>query len=87
VNSSAYVNSEALMSWKANMESINSQCIDSLDDFKSSASKLSSGWEGKSAEAFDREITSCVDVAKNMHEAMRDIDGFLETVVITSQNQ
>lgn len=87
MNSSAYVDSEALLSWKGSMESINSQCIESLDGFQSSADSLSGSWEGKSAEAFDREVNSCVNVARGMHEAMKDIDSFLETVVITSQNQ
>lgn len=87
MKSSAYVNSEALMSWKSNMESINSQCIDALDSFRSNSGKLMSSWSGKSSDAYDREVNSCMDVAKNMHEAMRDIESFLANVVETARNQ
>lgn len=85
--SSAYINSEALMSWKSSMESINSNCLDNLDSFKSDATKLTGSWTGESASSFERQVNACMQVAANMHESMKNIDSFLETVVITSQNQ
>ena len=86
-DSSAYINSESLLSWKSGMDSINADCIDHLTSFKNDAQKLSGAWDGTSSAAYVKKVNDCMNVAAAMHESMKDIDSFLENVVIVSQNQ
>ena len=86
-NSSAYITSEALLSWKSSMDSINADCIERLTSFKNDAQKLSGAWDGTSSNGYVRSVNDCMSVATVMHESMKSIDAFLENVVNVSQNQ
>lgn len=86
-DSSAYINSEALLSWKSSMDSINTDCIEHLNSFKNDAQKLSDAWDGTSSDAYVKRVDDCMSVATVMHESMKNIDSFLETVVNVSQSQ
>lgn len=86
-DSSAYINSETLLSWKSRMDSINADCINQLNSFKNDAQKLSGAWDGTSSDAYVKRVNDCMSVATVMHESMKNIDAFLENVVNVSQNQ
>lgn len=86
-DSSAYINSEALLSWKTHMDSINADCINQLNSFKNDAQKLSGVWDGNASDAYIKRVDEYMNVAKIMHESMKDIERFLENVVNVSKNQ
>ena len=82
-----YVETEAMASWKTEMEKINKNCIDNIDSIVSSMNSLSSSFQGAFADKYDISFENYTKKVKAGHESMRDIESFLDTIVEVMKNQ
>ena len=82
-----YVDTEAMASWKQEMEKINKDCIDNLDSIIKSMDSLNSSFQGDYAEKYEQSFGQDAKKVRSSHESMRDIENFLDTIVNVMNNQ
>ncbi len=85
--SNVYVNTEAMASWKVEMDKINKACVDNIDIIVNSMNELNSSFQGEYADKYEEAFGQYSKKVKNSHESMRDIENFLDTVVNVMQSQ
>jgi len=86
-SSIAYIEPSVIESWKSSMSQINSSCLQELSNFRNHASNLSGSWRGYAADAYAENFDSFLKIVEDKHEVMKNLDAFLEEVVITMENQ
>ena len=84
---SVYVDTSALEAWKLKMNNINTAAISSLNDFVSTANRLNESWQGASSEGASNYKEDLITEALNKHEEMKNVENFLQEVIITMENQ
>ena len=85
--SKVYVETDAMASWKTEMEKINKNCIDNIDAIVSSMNGLNASFQGDYASKYEEAFGQYANKVKSSHESMRDIEKFLDTVVEVMKNQ
>ncbi len=83
----AYVETEAMASWKTEMEKINKDCIENIDNIVKSMNNLNASFQGDYADKYEQAFGQYSNKVKNSHESMRDIENFLDTIVEVMKNQ
>lgn len=82
-----YVDTEAMSSWKTDMEKINKDCIENIENIVKSMNGLNAVFQGDYADKFEQVFGQYSNKVKNSHESMRDIEKFLDTIVEVMKNQ
>lgn len=82
-----YVDTEAMASWKTEMEKINKDCIENIENIVKSMNGLNAVFQGDYADKFEQVFGQYSNKVKNSHESMRDIEKFLDTIVEVMKNQ
>lgn len=82
-----YVETEAMASWKTEMEKINKDCIENIENIVTSMNSLNSSFQGDYADKFEQAFGQYSNKVKNSHVSMRDIENFLDTIVEVMKNQ
>lgn len=82
-----YVDTSALSDWKAQMETINRDCVTSIEEIENSVKSLNSSFQGSYAESYEESFSSFTNVVKQSHEAMSDFNGFLDSIVNVMNKQ
>lgn len=76
-----YVNSNAMISWKEEMKSLNSSCAQKIDTINDCMNTLlSDQFQGDYATSFKNSITNFATTVKNGHEAMGNVEQFLNDI-------
>lgn len=83
---SVYVEPVALEGWKAQMQSINSECVSNLERIGSIIGSLNSSLDGTAANSFVNSINKFMTTAKDNHQKMSSVESFLDTVVEVMNN-
>ncbi len=78
---SAYVEETAMADWKSQMDRINNECIDEIGRIESAVAKLPDSFKGDYAEKYDEAFGNYSNAVKASHEAMKQFDQFLDTIV------
>lgn len=86
-SSVAYIEPTVLEGWKTSMSQINSSCLQELANFKTHASGLNDAWRGYSATGYIDSFDGFLAVVEEKHEIMKNLDAFIEEVVITMDNE
>ncbi len=87
MDTSVYVDTEALQSWSSQLQSINSKSIDILDSFKTAVNDMNQVWEGNSAEGFYATVEELLGMSIEKHKEMQHVDRFLLNVVDVMNKQ
>lgn len=82
-----YVETEAMASWKTEMEKINKDCIDNIDKIVQSMNSLNASFQGDFADKYEEAFGNYSKKVKSSHESMRDIEKFLDTIVEVMMKQ
>lgn len=82
-----YVDSNAMNDWKTQMNSINQECVTSIEKIESYIEELNSSFQGSYADLYDDSFSSFTKEVKNSHEAMKDFSGFLDAIVNVMNGQ
>ncbi len=80
------VNTATVETWKSNLESINSDCLSSVENFKSISAGLSN-WKGNSGTTADEIANNLISQATSFHHELESVDNFLQTLVISKTEQ
>ena len=83
----AYVETEAMASWKIEMDKINKNCIDNIDVIVKSMNGLNASFQGDYADKYEEAFGQYSNKVKSSHESMRDVENFLDTIVEVMKNQ
>ena len=88
MSSETYVRvvTSTVSNWKSNLESINADCMESIENLKSISSGLSN-WKGNSGTMADDITNNLISQATSFHHDLESIDGFLETLIVTKTEQ
>lgn len=84
--SKSYVDAEALVSWKTEMEKINDACIDNIDNITKTMNSLNSSSQGDYADRFEENFGNYIKKVKESHEALKNVESFLTDVVEVMQS-
>lgn len=82
-----YVDTNAMSEWQSKMESINNNCISSIEEIESSIRSLNSSLQGSYADSYEESFSSFTKTVKQSHEAMSDFSGFLDSIVNVMNKQ
>lgn len=82
-----YVESTSMETWRARMQSVNSNCISDIDNIKSTISSLNDSFQGDYETAFSDSFNKFCDIIKESHNNMKDFSGFLDKIYEVMNNQ
>jgi uncharacterized protein YukE len=85
-SSEAYIEPSVLEGWKSTMSSINNACLGELDNFKAHSAGLADSWRGDAADGYSQTFDNFIEVVKNKHESMKNLDSFISEVIITMES-
>lgn len=85
IDTTVYVDSDALTKWSTDLTSINNLALDDLEKFKTNVESLKDSWAGSSASSFLNSNEEFIKSALSYHENMKDINSFLITVIETME--
>ena len=77
----AYIETDALTSWKGQMESLNETCVQCLNNIKRDMKNLNSSYQGDYADKFEENFGNYTSKVINSHNDLADLENFLNTVV------
>ena len=80
------VDTATVNNWKGNLESINADCLSSIENLKSISEGLSN-WKGNSGTMADEIANSLITQATSFHHDLESVEGFLQTLIITKTEQ
>ncbi len=72
--------------WKSNLESINAECLASIENLKSISAGLSS-WKGNAGTTADDIANSLISQATSFHHDLESVDSFLQNLIVTKTEQ
>ncbi len=77
-----YVNSEAMIAWKDEMNTINTNCAEEVGKINGYINTLTSSYfKGDYADDFSDSITQFATTVQSAHTAMASVEGFLTAIV------
>ena len=82
-----YVDPIVMSEWKVQMETINKDCISSIDEIDAAIAKLNECFKGDYASKYDESFGQFSKQVKASHESLRNVETFLDTVVNVMENQ
>lgn len=85
--SKAYVNDSAMAEWKTKMDSINVNCLESIDGIETCLNSISDSFRGDYASDYTNSYKRFIQNVKSSHENLKDVEAFLDTIVDVMQNQ
>jgi hypothetical protein len=83
----AYVGDSVMAEWKTNMDSINVNCLESIEGIETCLNNLNDSFRGDYASDYSESFTKFIKDVKNSHEDLRDVEGFLDSIVDVMHNQ
>lgn len=84
---SAYIKTEAMASWKTEMDKINKDCVDNIDNIIKSMNTLNTSFQGEYADKYEQVFGQYSNKVKSSHESMRNLETFLDKIVEVMNNQ
>lgn len=82
-----YVDPTAMIEWKTQMETINKDCISSIEEIDSAITKLNDSFQGDYADKYEESFGAFTKKVKSTHESLRNVESFLDTIVTVMENQ
>ena len=88
MSSESYVRvvTATVSNWKSQLESINSDCLSSVENLKSISTGLSN-WKGNSGTMADEIANSLITQATSFHHDLESVDGFLQSLIVSKTEQ
>lgn len=83
MDTTIYIEPEALTQWNTDMSAINTAALDELENFLTNVKSLEESWAGDSATGFLEDNDEFLTTVKSHHEEMKDVSQLLITVVET----
>lgn len=83
----AYVDASVMTEWKTNMDTINVNCLESIEGIENCLNNLTDSFRGDYASEYAESYKSFLKNVKSSHENLKDVEKFLDTVVEVMQNQ
>lgn len=85
--SKAYIETDTLVSWKTQMESLNETCIQCLNNINQHMKSLNSSYQGEYADKFEENFGNYTKKVINSHNDLASLENFLATVVEVMEGQ
>jgi uncharacterized protein YukE len=85
--SKVYVDPTVMSEWKTQMETINKDCISSIEEINTAITKLNDSFQGDYATKYEESFGSFTSKVKSSHESLRNVESFLDTIVNVMENQ
>lgn len=85
-NSSAYVETDALLGWKNEMSSLNLDAKEAITEVSTALSSLDDGWKGESANGFNLTMEEVFKTIVEKHDEMGKLEASLQLVVETMES-
>ena len=82
-----YVDPTVMLEWKSQMDTINKDCINSIDEITSAIAKLNDSFQGDYSSKYEESFGAFTNKVKATHESLRNVETFLDTVVSVMENQ
>lgn len=82
-----YVEDTAMADWKTRMQTINANCISSIEKIDTNINNLNSSFQGSYASMYEESFGGFTTSVKASHESLKDFSEFLDTVVNVMKNQ
>ena len=82
-----YVDPAVMSEWKTQMDTINKDCISSIEEIDSALGKLNDSFQGDYATKYEQSFGEFTKKVKSTHESLRNVENFLDTVVNVMNNQ
>ena len=82
-----YVDPVAMSEWKIQMETINKDCIATIEEIDAAITKLNECFKGDYASKYDESFGQFSKQVKASHESLKNVETFLDTVVSVMENQ
>lgn len=82
-----YVDPSVMSEWKTQMDTINKDCISSIEEIDSAIKKLNDSFQGDYATKYEESFGEFTKKVKSTHESLRNVESFLDTVVNVMSNQ
>lgn len=83
----AYVDDSVMAEWKTNMDSINVNCLEAIEGMETCLKNLNDSFRGDYASEYSESYADFIKKVKNSHEYLRDVEGFLDSIVDVMHNQ
>ena len=81
------VSSEAMSTWRTQMEKVNSDCITDIENITSIINRLNESFTGDYETAFSESFHKFCKSVKESHTNMKDFSAFLDKIYEVMSNQ
>lgn len=82
-----YIDPTVMLEWKTQMETINKDCISSIEDINTAITNLNDFFQGDYATKYEESFGVFAKKVKATHESLRNVETFLDTIVTVMENQ
>lgn len=83
----AYVDDSVMTEWKTQMDTINVNCLESIEGIENCLNNLNDSFRGDYASEYSESYTKFVKNVKSSHESLKNVEGFLDSIVDVMHNQ
>ena len=84
--SKAYIETDVLVSWKTQMESLNETCVQCLNNIDQYMKSLNSSYQGEYADMFEENFGNYTKKVISSHNDLANLESFLAIVVEVMEN-
>ena len=83
----AYVDDSVMAEWKTSMDNINVNCLEAIEGIENCLNNLNDSFRGDYASEYGESYAKFIKDVKNSHENLKDVEGFLDSIVDVMHNQ
>lgn len=82
-----YVEDTVMNEWKTKMDTINVNCLESIEGIENCLNNLNDSFRGDYASEYSESYLNFIKNVKSSHESLKDVESFLDSVVDVMHNQ